>query len=470
MNASSTTQLPIGREYKEGFHSDVRPLRSVPKGLSHDVVDYISDVKGEPDWMRQFRHRSLDLFLRLGIPEWLPGLRDEFNFDEFTYYASPVEKPVRRWEDLPPEIRRTYERLGITKEEQQVLGGLGAQFDSEMAYHHIQESLAKKGIVFLSCDEGLKQYPEIFRAHFARAVPPEDNKFAALNSAFWSGGSFVYVPKGVKCDIPLSVYFRINAEQFGQFERTLIIVEEDAFCHYVEGCSAPIYTTNSLHAAVVEIYVKERARCRYTTVQNWSTDVYNLVTKRAVIYARGVMEWVDGNLGSKRTVKYPSCYMVGEGAHAEVLSLACADRGMWQDAGAKLVFLAPNCSGRINSKSVSGRGGRSSYRGLVRVAKNATGCRAQVNCDALILDAESRSDTYPTMEVDGELATLEHEATVSNVSDEQLFYLTSRGIRKEEAVSMIVNGFIEPIVKELPMEFAVEINRLIGLQMEGSVG
>lgn len=467
MNATAETLL--NRSYKEGFHEDIKPIHQVPKGPTHAVVDYISDVKGEPDWMRAFRHRSLDLFLKQDVPVWLPGLRD-IDYDAITYYVSPVEKPARRWEDVPIEIRRTYDKLGIAKEEQKLLGGLGAQIDSEMAYHNIQESLAKKGVVFLSCDDGLKQYPEIFQAHFARAIPPEDNKFAALNSAFWSGGSFVYIPKGVKCDIPLSVYFRINAEQFGQFERTLIIVEDDAFCHYVEGCSAPIYTTHSLHAAVVEIFVKDRARCRYTTIQNWSTDVYNLVTKRSFLYKNAVMEWVDGNLGSKRTVKYPSCYMLGEGAHGEVLSLAAADKGMWQDAGAKMVFFASNCTGRINSKSLSGHGGRSSYRGLVQVRNEAENCRVQVNCDALILDENSRSDTYPVMEIDGDLATVEHEASVSNVSEEQLFYLMSRGIKKEDAIGMIVNGFIEPIVKELPMEFAVEINRLINLQMEGSVG
>ena len=455
--------------YKEGFHDDLKTLRSVPKGLSHSVVDYMCDVKGEPAWMREFRHRSLDIFLKTDLPAWLPGLRD-LDYEAITYYLSPVDKSSRKWEDVPEEIRKTYDKLGIAKEEQKLLGGLGAQIDSEMAYHNIQDSLSKKGVVFLSCDEGMKQYPEIFREHFATAIPPEDNKFAALNSAFWSGGSFVYIPKGVKCDIPLSVYFRINAEQFGQFERTLIVVDDDAFCHYVEGCSAPVYTTHSLHAAVVEIFVKTRARCRYTTIQNWSTDVYNLVTKRAMVQSKGVMEWVDGNLGSKRTVKYPSCYLIGEGAHGEVLSLASADKGMWQDAGAKMVFMAPNCTARINSKSISGHGGRASYRGLVQVRGEAPNCRVQVNCDALILDAQSRSDTYPVMEIDGHLATVEHEASVSNVSDEQLFYLMSRGVKKEEAVSMIVNGFIEPIVKELPMEFAVEINRLINLQMEGSVG
>ena len=455
--------------YKEGFHDDLKTIHSVPKGLSHSVVDYMCDVKGEPVWMREFRHRSLDIFLKTDLPAWLPGLRD-LDYDAITYYLSPVDKSSRKWEDVPEEIRKTYDKLGIAKEEQKLLGGLGAQIDSEMAYHNIQESLSKKGVVFLSCDEGLKQYPEIFREHFATAIPPEDNKFAALNSAFWSGGSFVYIPKVVKCDIPLSVYFRINAEQFGQFERTLIIVEDDAFCHYVEGCSAPVYTTHSLHAAVVEIFVKNRARCRYTTIQNWSTDVYNLVTKRAMVSSKGVMEWVDGNLGSKRTVKYPSCYLIGEGAHGEVLSLASADKGMWQDAGAKMVFMAPNCTARINSKSISGHGGRASYRGLVQVRGEAPNCRVQVNCDALILDSNSRSDTYPVMEIDGELVTVEHEASVSSVSDEQLFYLTSRGIKKEDAISMIVNGFIEPIVKELPMEFAVEINRLINLQMEGSVG
>ena len=459
----------ISAPYKEGFHDDLKTLRSVPKGLSHSVVDYMCDVKGEPAWMREFRHSSLDIFLKTDLPAWLPGLRD-LDYDSITYYLSPVDKSSRKWEDVPEEIRKTYDKLGIAKEEQKLLGGLGAQIDSEMAYHNIQESLSKKGVVFLSCDEGMKQYPEIFREYFATAIPPEDNKFAALNSAFWSGGSFVYIPKGVKCDIPLSVYFRINAEQFGQFERTLIVVDDDAFCHYVEGCSAPVYTTHSLHAAVVEIFVKNRARCRYTTIQNWSTDVYNLVTKRSMVSSKGVMEWVDGNLGSKRTVKYPSCYLIGEGAHGEVLSLASADKGMWQDAGAKMVFMAPNCTARINSKSISGHGGRASYRGLVQIRGEAPNCRVQVNCDALILDAQSRSDTYPVMEIDGHLATVEHEASVSNVSDEQLFYLMSRGVKKEEAVSMIVNGFIEPIVKELPMEFAVEINRLINLQMEGSVG
>ncbi len=466
---STQTQDILPGAYKEGFHDDIRPLHKVAKGASHEVIDYMCDVKGEPDWMRQFRHRSLDLFRKSELPEWLPGLRD-IDFDAITYYASPIEKSARKWEDVPEDIRRTYDKLGIAKEEQKLLGGLGAQIDSEMAYHNIQESLSKQGVVFLSCDEGMKQYPDLFREYFAKAIPPEDNKFAALNSAFWSGGSFVYIPKGVKCDVPLSVYFRINAEQFGQFERTLIICDDDSFCHYVEGCSAPVYTTHSVHAAVVEIFVKERARCRYTTIQNWSTDVYNLVTKRAFVYGKGIMEWVDGNLGSKRTVKYPSCYLVGDGAHGEVLSLASADKGMWQDAGAKMVFMAPNCTARINSKSISGHGGRSSYRGLVQVRDNAPNGRVQVNCDALILDDKSRTDTYPTMEVDGDLATVEHEASVSNVSEEQLFYLQSRGIKKEDAVSMIVNGFIEPIVKELPMEFAVEINRLINLQMEGSVG
>jgi Fe-S cluster assembly protein SufB len=464
-----STELLRGH-YKEGFHDDLPVVHKVPKGLKHEVVDYMSDVKNEPDWMRQFRHRSLDLFLQQGLPDWLPGLRGEIDYDEITYYVSPVARSERRWEDVPEEIRRTYDKLGIAKEEQKLLGGLGAQIDSEMAYHNIQESLAKKGVVFLSCDDGLKEFPDLFREHFARCIPPEDNKFAALNSAFWSGGSFVYIPTGVKCDIPLSVYFRINAEQFGQFERTLIIVDDDAFCHYVEGCSAPIYTTNSLHSAAVEIFVKNRARCRYTTIQNWSTDVYNLVTKRAMLSEKAVMEWVDGNLGSKRTVKYPSCYFLGEGGHGEVLSLASADKGMWQDAGAKMVFFAPNCTARINSKSISGHGGRASYRGLVQVRNQAKNCRVQVNCDALILDEQSRSDTYPVMEIRGDLATVEHEASVSNVSEEQLFYLMSRGIKKEDAISMIVNGFIEPIVKELPMEFAVEINRLINLQMEGSVG
>jgi len=326
---STPTTEPILRgTYKEGFHDDLKPVHTVQKGPKHEVIDYMCDVKGEPDWMREFRHRSLDIFLKKDLPQWLPGLRDEIHYDDITYYVSAVEKSANRWEDVPVEIRRTYDKLGIAKEEQKLLGGLGAQIDSEMAYHNIQESLSKKGIIFLSCDDGLKQYPEIFKAHFARAIPPEDNKFAALNSAFWSGGSFVYIPKGVKCDIPLSVYFRINAEQFGQFERTLIICEDDSFCHYVEGCSAPIYTTNSLHAAVVEIFVKERARCRYTTIQNWSTDVYNLVTKRAFAYKNAVMEWVDGNLGSGRTVKYPSVYMLGEGAHGEILSLASADRNM----------------------------------------------------------------------------------------------------------------------------------------------
>jgi Fe-S cluster assembly protein SufB len=386
------------------------------------------------------------------------------------YYARASERPERDWSEVPDYIRQTFERLGIPEAERKFLAGVGAQYDSETVYHNMREELAKQGVIFADTDTAVREHPDLVRRYFGTVVPPADNKFAALNSAVWSGGSFIYVPEGVQVEIPLQAYFRINAENIGQFERTLIIAEPGSFVHYIEGCTAPIYTTNSLHAAVVEVIVKKGARVRYSTVQNWSTNVYNLVTKRSVAYEDAVVEWVDGNLGSKVTMKYPAIYLMEPGAHGEVLSLSFAGRGQHQDAGAKAVHAAPYTTSVITSKSVSKDGGRASYRGLVRAYRGAKGVRSSVRCDALLLDGDSRSDTYPTMEIDERDVTVSHEASVSKVSEEQLFYLQSRGIDEQEATKMIVNGFVEPIVKELPMEYAVELNRLIELQLEGAIG
>ncbi len=457
-------------EYKYGFHDEREAAFQIDrKGLSHDVIKQISRHKGEPDWMREFRHRSYDVFLKKPIPTWGVDL-SKIDFDDLWYYVSPTDRKERRWDEVPDDIKRTFDRLGIPEAERKYLSGVGAQYDSEVVYHNIRASLAKQGVIFVDCDTGLKEREDLYKEYFGKIIPPEDNKFAALNSAVWSGGSFVYVPKGIKVDIPLQAYFRINTQNMGQFERTLIIVEEGAYVHYVEGCTAPIYTTDSLHSAVVEIYIKAGGRCRYTTIQNWSTNVYNLVTKRAYAYRNAIMEWVDGNLGSQLTMKYPSVYMVEPGARGEILSIAFAGKGQHQDAGGKVVHMAPNTTSRIISKSISRGGGRSSYRGWVHVDKGCYDCKSNVVCDALILDEQSRSDTYPTMEINGDRVDIGHEATVSKVSDEQVFYLMSRGLKKEEAMSMIINGFIEPIVKELPMEYAVEMNRLIQFQLEGSVG
>jgi Fe-S cluster assembly protein SufB len=459
----------IAGEYKFGFHEQEKHAFRTKKGLTREVVAAISEHKGEPAWMRDFRLRALEIFWKKPTPNWCGDL-SKIDYDNITYYLAPTDKQYTTWDMVPEEIKRTYDKLGIPEDERKFLGGVGAQYDSEVVYHNLKKEWEDKGVIFLSPEEGLKQHEELFREHFAKIIPPGDNKFSALNSAVWSGGSFVYVPKGVKVDIPLQAYFRINAKDMGQFERTLIVVDEGAFVHYVEGCTAPVYSSDSLHSAVVEIVVKRGARCRYTTIQNWSTNVYNLVTKRAVAYRDATMEWIDGNIGSRLTVKYPAVYLMEPGARGEILSIAVAGKGQHQDAGAKVVHCAPNTSSLITSKSISKDGGRAGYRGLCKVMKGAENSKSRVVCDALILDDKSRSDTYPYIEVNAEKVQVEHEASVSKISEEQLFYLMSRGLSKEEAARMIIAGFVEPLVKELPMEYAVEMNRLIELEMEGTVG
>ena len=456
-------------DYKFGFRDEERPVFKSRKGLDHDVVDAISDHKREPEWMREFRHRSLDIFLRKPLPMW-GGDLTTLDFQNIYYYLKPVEQQGRTWDDVPADIKRTFDRLGIPEAEKTALAGVGAQYESEVVYHSLQDEWKKQGVIFLDTDSALREYPEIFRKYFATIIPPEDNKFAALNSAVWSGGSFVYVPRGVKVEIPLQAYFRINAKNMGQFERTLIIVEDGGYVHYVEGCTAPTYSSDSLHSAVVEIMVHEGGRCRYSTIQNWSNNVYNLVTKRAIAEARATMEWVDGNLGSRLTMKYPAVFMTGPGAKGEIFSVAYAGDGQHQDAGAKLVFNAPDCAGRIISKSISKGNGRTTYRGLVKVYEGAVNARANVQCDALLMNPEARSDTYPYIEIEEKRSSIGHEASVSKIGEEQLFYLQSRGLTADEATTMIVRGFIEPIAKELPLEYAVELNRLIELEMEGTVG
>ncbi len=454
--------------YKYGWSDRTNYIEKPKRGLSHEVIDQISDRKSEPDWMRKLRHRALDYFLARPMPRWGADLSG-IDFENIYYYIKPTNK-VDKWEDMPSEIRDTWDKLGIPEAEKSHLGGVSAQYESEVVYHSTKKELEDLGVIFCDMDTALREPEDIVKEYFGTIIPPNDNKFASLNSAVWSGGSFIYVPKGVSVEIPLQAYFRINQENMGQFERTMIIVDEGAWVHYVEGCSAPIYSSDSLHSAVVEIIVKPRARCRYTTIQNWSNNVYNLVTKRAVAYEHATMEWVDGNLGSKVTMKYPAIYLMGEGAKGEVLSVAYAGTGQHQDAGGKVVHVAPNTQSTIISKSISKDGGRAGYRGLVRVEDGATKARSNVRCDALILDEASRSDTYPYIEIEEETASIGHEATVSRIGDEQLFYLRSRGIDEAEAMSLIVRGFIEPITKELPLEYAVELNRLVALQMEGSVG
>ena len=455
--------------YKFGFHDDIKPVYKSPKGLSAEVVREISRQKDEPEWMLEFRLESLRQFESKPMPTWGADL-SRIDFDDIYYYIRPQDRQARSWEDVPDDIKNTFDRLGIPEAERKFLAGVGAQYDSEVVYHSIREDLEREGVVFLDMDSGLREHPEIVREYFGTIIPNGDNKFAALNSAVWSGGSFVYVPAGVKVEVPLQAYFRINAENMGQFERTLIVVEPGAYVHYVEGCTAPIYATDSLHSAVVEIIVKEGARCRYTTIQNWSTDVFNLVTKRAVAYRDATMEWIDGNLGSKVTMKYPSVYLMEPGAHGEVLSIAFASQGQHQDAGAKMVHAAPDTSSIITSKSISRAGGRAGYRGHVSVLPGAERSKSNVVCDALLFDDESRSDTYPYMDIEESNTAVQHEATVSKIGEQQLFYLMSRGLTEEQAMAMVVSGFIEPIVRELPMEYAVEMNRLIELQMEGSIG
>jgi Fe-S cluster assembly protein SufB len=468
----TTPVIRTETSYKEkwGFYDEEEALFKTHKGLTPDVVNTISDMKGEPDWMRQFRLRALEIFQQKQNPPWGSELLKEIDFDNIHYFVRATDRDERSWDDVPEYIKRTFDKLGIPEAEKKFLAGVGAQYDSEVVYHNIREDLEKQGVIFLGTDQALKEHPEIFKEYFGTVVPPADNKYAALNSAVWSGGSFIYVPKGVHVEVPLQAYFRINTENMGQFERTLIICDEGSQVHYVEGCTAPVYSSDSLHSAVVEIIVKKGARCRYTTIQNWSNNVYNLVTKRAVAYQDAVMEWVDGNLGSKLTMKYPSVYLVEPGAHGEILSLAFAGEGQHQDAGGKIIHAAPNTTSTIISKSLSKDGGRTSYRGLLKVAEGCYGVKSTVRCDALLLDETSRSDTYPTMEVDEPDVHLQHEAYVSKLSEDQLFYLMSRGLSEENAAKMIVNGFVEPIVKELPMEYAVELNRLIELQMEGAVG
>lgn len=466
--ATNMSEVGIS-DYKYGFHDDVAPVFKSRKGLNKEIIHQISDMKDEPDWMLEFRLEAYEIFKAKPDVKW-GGYLASLDFDDIYYYVKASDRTERNWEDVPEDIKNTFDRLGIPEAERKFLAGVGAQYDSEVVYHSAREEFEKIGVLFLDTDTALKEHPEIFREYFGTVIPSLDNKFAALNSAVWSGGSFIYVPPGVKVDYPLQAYFRINTENMGQFERTLIIVDEGAEIHYVEGCTAPTYSSESLHSAVVEIICKPHSRVRYTTIQNWSGNVYNLVTKRAMAYEGATMEWVDGNLGSKLTMKYPSVYMVEEGAHGEILSIAFSGANQHQDAGGKVVHLAPNTTSRIISKSISKNGGRSSYRGLLKVAENATGCKSHVVCDALMLDSDSRSDTYPVIEVDAADVTVEHEARVSKIGEEQLFYLMSRGLSEEEASAMIVNGFIEPLVKELPMEYAVEMNRLIQLQMEGSIG
>ena len=441
------------------------------KGLNEAIIREMSAMKKEPEWMLAFRLKAYQRFLRKPVPTWGGGghLAD-IDFDDIYYYIKPMEGQAKDWDMVPESIKTTYEKLGIPQAERKYLAGVTAQYESEVVYHRNREDLAGLGVLFCDMDTALREYPDIVRQYFGTIIPPNDNKFAALNSAVWSGGSFIYVPPGVHVDQPLQAYFRINAENMGQFERTLIIVDEGAYCHYVEGCSAPTYSTDSLHSAVVEIVVKAGGRCRYTTIQNWSTNVYNLVTKRAAAYRNATMEWIDGNLGSKLTMKYPAVWLMEEGAHGEVLSIAFAGKGQHLDAGAKIVHAAPRTTSLITSKSISKDGGRGGYRGLIRVENGAEGVKSFVRCDALILDDKSRSDTYPYMEIEEADAQIGHEATVSKVGDDQLFYLMSRGLTEQQATAMIVAGFIEPIVKELPMEYAVELNRLIEMQMEGSVG
>ena len=458
-------------QYKYDFVTEGKPKFRAEKGLSETVVRQISAYKDEPAWMLEYRLKALEIYNAKPMPTWGGDLAKlEDTLEEIYFYVRPQDQMERSWDDVPEEIKNTFEKLGIPEAERKSLAGVGAQYESEMVYHSLRKEWEDQGVIFDSIEDGLKNHPELFREYFGTVVPAEDNKFAAMNAAVWSGGSFVYIPKGVSLDTPLQAYFRVNQERMGQFERTLIIVDEGAQAHYIEGCTAPVYTTESFHSGVIEILVKENARFRYTTIQNWSNNMYNLVTQRAMVEAGGHMEWLDGNLGSKLTMKYPSCYLMGEGAHGEILSIAYAGNGQHQDTGGKVVHAAPNTTSSIVSKSISKGTGRSTYRGLCKVYDGAHHSRSNVECDALLINETSRTDTYPYIEIDEQDASIGHEASVSKIGEEQLFYLTSRGIAEDEAMAMIVRGFIEPIAKQLPMEYAVELNRLIELEMEGSVG
>lgn len=455
--------------YKYGFSDPDVSVFKTRKGLDTEVVRQISAMKEEPEWMLEFRLKALDHFFERPMPTW-GGDLGRMDLDNIYYYVKPTDTESKSWDDVDETIKATFDKLGIPEAEQKFLAGVGAQYESEMVYHSIQKHLDELGVIFVSIEDGLKNHEDLFREYFGTVIPHTDNKFAALNSAVWSGGSFVYIPAGIKVELPLQAYFRMNTANLGQFERTLIILEEGAEVHYVEGCTAPIYTTDSFHSGVIEIVVKKNARSRYTTIQNWSVNVYNLVTQRAIVHENAKHEWVDANLGSQLTMKYPSCYLVGEGAYGGILSMAFAGKGQHQDTGGKVIHAAPRTTSRITSKSISKDGGRASYRGLLKIHKNAVGSRSNVVCDALLLDDESRSDTYPSIEIDESDVSVGHEASVSKIGEEQLFYLKSRGLSEEEAITMVVSGFIEPLVRELPMEYAVEMNRLIQLQMEGSIG
>ncbi len=454
---------------KYGFSKPENYAFKAKKGLSKEIVEMISSFKKEPKWMLDLRLKAYEIFLQKKMPNW-GGDLSQIDFNDIFYFIKSTNKVAETWENLPKEIKDTYDRIGVPEAEKKFLAGVSAQYESEVVYESIQKELDKQGVIFCDMDTGLRKYPEIVKEYFGSLIPPSDNKFAALNSAVWSGGSFVYVPKGVKVNLPLQAYFRINAERFGQFERTLIIAEEGSYIHYIEGCTAPIYTTASLHSAVVEIFVKKDARVRYTTVQNWSKNIYNLVTKRARADENAIMEWVDCNLGSRLTMKYPSVYLMGEGARGEVLSIALAGGKQHQDAGAKMIHFAPRTSSRIISKSISKDNGRTSYRGLVQIMPGAKDSSVFVSCDALILDSQSRSDTYPTMKIKENDTQVQHEATVEKLGEEKLFYLMNRGLKKSEAEGLLVNGFIDPVVKEIPLEYSIELNRLINMEMEGSVG
>ncbi len=471
MPANDKPNVDVG-EYQYGFRDSTDNYHYKSKrGLTRQVVEEISSMKDEPAWMREFRLKALDIYTAKPMPSWgNTQLLSEIDFDDIFYYIKPSERMGRTWDEVPEEIRNTFDRLGIPEAERKFLAGVTAQYESEVVYHNIREDLQKQGVIFLDMDSGLREYPDLVKQYFGRTIPPADNKFAALNSAVWSGGSFIYVPKNTHVEIPLQAYFRINQENMGQFERTLIIADEGSRVHYIEGCTAPIYSSDSLHSAVVELVALKGAHIRYTTIQNWSRNVYNLVTKRAVAHEDALVEWVDGNLGSKLTMKYPAVYMVGKGARGDILSIAFAGHDQHQDAGAKMVHAAPYTSSTVVSKSISKAGGRSSYRGLVQVNHGCEGVKSNVRCDALLLDELSRSDTYPTVDVREQRVRVEHEATVSKVGSEQLFYLMSRGLSEQEAVTTIINGFLEPFARELPLEYAVELNRLIALEMEGSVG
>jgi Fe-S cluster assembly protein SufB len=470
MSSDAALLEEIGQDYKYGFNDgEEKYIYKSSKGLTREIVETISKQKNEPQWMLERRLEALEIFNSRPMPEWGSDL-SEIDFGDIHYYMKANEGVEKNWDDVPEYIKKTFDRLGIPEAERKFLAGVSAQYDSEVVYHSIREDLEKLGVIFLDMDSGLKEYPEIVKKYFGTIIPSGDNKFSALNTAVWSGGSFIVVPAGVKVEIPLQAYFRINAQNMGQFERTLIIAQPGSSVHYIEGCTAPIYASDSLHSAVVELIAEEGSTIRYTTIQNWSNNVFNLVTKRAYAYKNATVEWIDGNLGSKITMKYPAVHLMEEGARGEVLSIAYAGKGQHQDAGAKMVHLAPNTASTVLSKSISRDGGRTSYRGLVKVAPNAHNVKVNVRCDALLLDEKSRSDTYPYMEIDNKDVQVGHEATVSKIGDEQLFYLMSRGMSENDAIAMIVNGFFEPFIKELPMEYAVELNRLIQLEMEGSIG